>query len=174
MIFEEGAIRFDFLERSWSNVLKYDEEKDFEKIRINNNKGVDFIGVCSEKDAVYFIEVKDYRGHRILSKPKIEELDDTIALKVRDTLAGIIGGARNSTHLKAEWKEFLEYVSNDGRQCYIILWMEEDNINNKRTKSARANLNQRLKKKLSWLTKRVIVTSLNENPIEDVLDVSFI
>lgn len=54
-------------------------------------KAVDF--VCLDGDQLWLIEVKDYRRHR---RTKLIELGDEIAIKVRDTLAGLVAASCNA------------------------------------------------------------------------------
>lgn len=54
-------------------------------------KAVDF--VCLDQQCTWLIEVKDYRANR-RSKPS--ELGDEVAIKVRDTLAGLVAASCNA------------------------------------------------------------------------------
>jgi len=176
MEFTESRLRFEFQEEEWDALIKYDNEADYQKIKrsIPGTKAVDFVGISNEN--LYFIEVKNYRGHRIESKPKVEELDTIIAQKVRDTLAGIMGGVRNSTHKEKKWQKHLSHLSDKNKPVHIILWMEEEPPNrfiSKRQKVSRDTLTQKLKKRTSWLSGRVIVANKAHNPLEGKLQVSF-
>lgn len=71
--FDEQRQCFHFDDQQWS-VVKYDEHPDYvEKIRrLNDTKGVDFIGLHKRGDEVlYWIEVKDFRGYRIQNKSRL-------------------------------------------------------------------------------------------------------
>lgn len=54
-------------------------------------KSIDFVYV--EGDVTWLIEVKDYRAHR---RTKAIELGDEVAIKVRDTLAGLAAAQCNA------------------------------------------------------------------------------
>ena len=154
-------------------IIKYDDTKDYHKVRdgVDGTKGVDF--VASTTKQFYLIEIKNYRGHRIQSKSKIQELDLQIAQKVRDTLAGIVGGTRNSTHRQADWRHFLKLLM-DGISIHVLLWMEEDRLPSKLRKSAAGIMNRRLKQRLSWLTANVMVINKTNNPLNEFLQAEFI
>ncbi len=117
-IFEESHLRFEFGEE-WTLVEQYDEHADFDEIKdaVSETKGVDFVGIL-QNEALYFFEVKNFRGHRISSKGRFREDDDPIwlevAQKVRDTIAGIIGGNRMSLDAEEQlkWRKFSDYLIN--------------------------------------------------------------
>lgn len=54
-------------------------------------KAVDF--VCLDQQCTWLIEVKDYRANR---RTKPSELGDEVAIKVRDTLAGLVAASCNA------------------------------------------------------------------------------
>lgn len=62
------------------------------------NKAVDFVAIDPTGDALWLIELKDYRLDQ--GKPPIKSatLADTIALKVRDSLAGLFAAAKYDAH----------------------------------------------------------------------------
>lgn len=88
----EGDLVFVFPE-NWE-VSQYDRwvfyRKRF-KDCCSGNKAVDFAAVCPEpQKTLWLVEVKDYRSHR---RTKIVDLPLEMALKVRDSLAGIAAGS---------------------------------------------------------------------------------
>jgi hypothetical protein len=184
MIFEESRMIFDFSATSWSYLMQYDKETDFDKIKnaISGTKAVDFIGVLHQ-NTLCIIEVKNFRGSRIENKPRVENGDDSldleVALKVRDTCAGIVGAAKNSTHRQDFWQTYLSFFQRDEKRVEVILWLEEDkdprpvSIQEKRKKSQGGTLNQNLKKRLKWLTPYVFVNSIAENNLSNALNVAF-
>jgi hypothetical protein len=184
MILEESRLRFNFDDTRWSHLLKYDESKDYKNLceAIEDTKAVDFIGILN-REVLSLIEVKNFRGYRIENIPRSSELDLEIAQKVRDTLAGIVGGARNSTHHKEIWKNYLQFLKDENRTLHIVLWLEEDTPprlspeKSKRQAIAKGGtINARLKKRLSWLNAKVIVANhqLANNPYQDSLTVEFL
>ena len=174
MEFSESRLRFEFREVEWNALVKYDDETDYQKLKNNvpKTKAVDFVGISNEN--LYLIEVKNYRGHRIASKPKIEEIDIILAQKVRDTLAGMVGGVRNSTHRQELWAKHLAHLAEKGKKLQVILWMEEDSRVPARLKVSAGTLTKQLKKRMSWLSCQVIVANKANNPLEGKLQVDFL
>ncbi len=180
MEFLETNISFKFDTDYWSDLIQYDTQTDFKKIRndIPGTRAVDFIGVL-EKNTLSLFEVKNFRGYRIDSKDRMNngELVEVFAQKVRDTLSGIIGGARNSTHMPETWKKYTRLLIE--KDVHIVCWVEEDrhanfsNIYQKRNKARASGLVQEIKRKLSWLTTKVMVADIKNNPYKDTLQVSF-
>ena len=184
MIIEEkfSSLRFNFNDKAWQYVMKYDSEPespqlDYDKINnaIVGTKAVDFIGIYREKELTFF-EVKNVKNYRIETKARIEtgderdeRLDIEVAKKVRDTLAGIIGGARNSTHQRATWKEYLKIFSNENKRIRIVLWLEQDRIVDKERKPRAMTLHNRLLKNLNWLTSDIRIFSIDKHDFKDDL-----
>ncbi len=87
----EGDLVFVFPE-NWE-VSKYDMWEFYRrrfKGCCTGCKAVDFAAVCPEpQKTLWLVEVKDYRVHR---RTKIVDLPLEMALKVRDSLAGIAAG----------------------------------------------------------------------------------
>lgn len=83
----EGALTFTFA--ASANASKYDDwsfyRNQFQNACYRDNKAVDLM--CRERDQAWVIEVKDYRQNR---RTKAVELADEIAIKVRDSLAGLV------------------------------------------------------------------------------------
>jgi len=137
MIFTESKLEFDFDEAIWNGLKKMDSHPDYKKLEIlNGSKAVDFIGFCGNN--LFFIEVKNFRGHGIENTYRTskngDKLMDEVGRKVKDTLACMIGGARNSTNSKQDWQECISHLRDD-RRIKIVLWMEEDNPKPKREKA---------------------------------------
>ena len=184
MIIEEkfSSLRFNFNDKAWQYVMKYDSEPespqlDYDKINnaIVGTKAVDFIGIYREQELTFF-EVKNLKNYRIETKARIEtgdkkdeRLDIEVAKKVRDTLAGIIGGARNSTHQRATWKEYLKIFSNENKRIRIVLWLEQDRIVDKERKPRAMTLHNRLLKNLNWLTSDIRIFSIDKHDFKDDL-----
>jgi|APTNR8051073442_1049403.scaffolds.fasta_scaffold01077_3 hypothetical protein len=172
MEWQEGNLVFVFDGNSWKQPVKYDETEDYKKIAYTpHTKGVDFLGISSDQ-ALWFIEVKDYKAHRIESKEKIPALDETFHHKVKDTIAGIIGGARNSTHDRERGAAFAQVLNTPRQKVRVVLWMEEDdapdNYVAKRMSVFRNTLTSNLERKLKWLTPSVLVCNIKSNPIPGI------
>lgn len=115
--FKESGLEFRF-DDNWE-VYQLDKEADYrEKInrQIPETKSIDFIGFNHTKNILLFVEVKSFRGYG--NRTNIQRLtgenDDItveVAQKVRDSLAVIIGGARNSTNLPDKWKKYVDHIS---------------------------------------------------------------
>ena len=89
---EEGALTFTFPDDCEAG--KYDEwsfyRKQFQSVA-GGSKAVDI--VCVSADAAWLIEIKDYRRHR---RTRPSDIDDELASKVRDTLAGLAAANSNA------------------------------------------------------------------------------
>ena len=110
MIGEEQNLRFEF-GKQW-HVLKLDAHADYrERIaKLDGTKSVDFLGTFHER-TLYFIEVKDFRGHRIENKDSLQAglLAEEVGQKVRDSLACVISAHRVSVQDEL-WKTFVDHL----------------------------------------------------------------
>lgn len=168
--FDEGDIRFEF-DDTWQVIEKWDECRVYTagigKLTgtLTDAKGVqhevgtkamDFVGM---RDGIpYLFEIKDFRGHRIENaKRQRSELPLEIGLKVRDTLAGLVGAGaydRGPTWVKT-WGAALK------KGVCIVVWIAEDALgpNTQRRKREIHDLarTRSVKQKLAWLSPRVWV-----------------
>ena len=88
----DGALEFQFV--SSCQASKYDDWSHYRnqfQPMAGGCKAVDFI--CVEGDVCWLIEVKDHRRH---ARTKAIEIADEIAIKVRDSLAGLASAAKNA------------------------------------------------------------------------------
>ena len=89
---EEGDLKFTFPDHCEAH--KYDEwafyRNQFQSVA-GGSKAVDI--VCVSGDTAWLIEIKDYRRHR---RTKLIDIDDELASKVRDTLAGLAAASSNA------------------------------------------------------------------------------
>lgn len=170
----EGALLFDFSD-GWV-VQKYDDHSAYRQgverlkgrcvVEIDGRahviepgtKAVDFVGLWQSE--IHFIEVKDFRGHRIENKKRLldGELAIEVAVKVRDTIAGIVGAFHRSGH--DEWRPFVEALARRGRP-HVCLWLEEDTLGRALPERGHPGiaLQRELDKQLSWLGPRLLVQS---------------
>ncbi len=85
--FQEGGLKFIFA--AGVSASKYDDwafyRNQFQNGCFRDNKAVDF--VCGTANTTWLIEAKDYRMHE---RTKPLDLADEVAIKVRDTLAGLV------------------------------------------------------------------------------------
>jgi len=170
---EEEFLRFRF-EDTWV-VIKYDDHRDYlERIRrLPETKAVDFVAVFDER-FFYFIEVKDFRGHRIENRDRVKdgELAIEVAQKVRDTIAGIVAAHhRRSTE---DWSRFIECLTNPEHPVRVLLWLEDDLPPGPRGRrhNQASVVTDSLKQHLSWLTPRVLVVGLTVGAAPDGLTVT--
>lgn len=114
----EGSLQFSFPDGK--TVSKYDDWVCYRKFSnaINGTKAVDIVHVDINK-IVWLIEIKDYRVNR---RTKPSELSDEIALKVRDTLAGL-AVARFQAQVSVE-KQVARKVL-QARQLRVVLHLEQ-------------------------------------------------
>ena len=91
---EEGDLTFSFPDHCEAG--KYDEwsfyRNQFQSVA-GGSKAVDIL--CLSDDAAWLIEIKDYRQH---PRQKLIEIDDEVASKVRDTLAGLAAATANANN----------------------------------------------------------------------------
>ena len=86
----EGDLTFSF--SAGCQTSKYDDwsfyRKQFQAVA-GQSRAVDIL--CVEGDASWLIEIKDYRQH---NRTKPSDIADELAIKVRDTLAGLAAAAK--------------------------------------------------------------------------------
>ncbi|MEQ1749797.1 MAG: hypothetical protein ABL974_10270 [Prosthecobacter sp.] len=159
--------RFEFGDQ-WSAAFKYDDTTFYRKeaIRLQGDiagvpqstKAVDVVGL-HDLSGLLLLEAKDFRGHRIANKPRIEgEVAVEVAVKVRDTIAALVGASRKPV---AEFpSEVLVTALQRGKEVTVVLWLEDDTFRNAdRAKAMLSALNGVLKSKLAWLNVRTFVLS---------------
>ncbi len=139
--FIEENIRFEFDPGAWvvekwdnspmflHNIRKLNGElsdpKDLTRKIPEGTKAVDFVGV--HDGALYLFEVKDFRGYQAANAYRQEkELPLEIGLKVRDTLAGILG-VFSHTNPKPSWAEdAVAAVLARRHPIRVVVWIAED------------------------------------------------
>ena len=92
---EEGDLKFTF--PGHCEVGRYDEWSFYRNQfspTAGGSKAVDIL--CVSASAAWLIEVKDYRQHR---RMKLSDIEDELAGKVRDTLAGLAAASANANDL---------------------------------------------------------------------------
>ncbi|HPD29415.1 MAG TPA: hypothetical protein PLL20_05430 [Phycisphaerae bacterium] len=171
----ESNLRFEFSD-PWV-VLKYDEHLCYravmEKLKgtVVNNRGEEECWRTTAVDVVatrpkllLFLEIKDFRGHRIQTKTRVgDDLAVEVAVKTRDTLAGLVGGFhRNHADLT---RPFVERLLTRNTEIRVLLWLETDAyapspVETKRQKSRQVVLSKCLKQRCAWLTSRALVVNL--------------
>ena len=114
----EGNLTFSF--PASCHTSKYDDwsfyRNQFQPVA-NGSKAIDIL--CVEGDEAWLIEVKDYRRH---PRTKAIDIADELALKVRDTLAGIASAAKkaNEAHERQHARQSLSR-----RRWRVVLHLEQ-------------------------------------------------
>lgn len=89
----EGRLQFTF--GASSQVTKYDDWSFFRNQFQNTCGGAKAVDlVCLSGNCCWLIEIKDYRQHK---RTKPQDIGDEIAIKVRDTLAGLVAAKVNAS-----------------------------------------------------------------------------
>ncbi len=161
--------RFEFGDQ-WSTAFKYDDTAFYRREAIKLQGDVDGVPQCSkavdvvglhELSGLLILEAKDFRGHRIDNKPRIEsKVAVEVAIKVRDTIAALVGASRKPVDEFPS--EVLVAALQRGRDVTVVLWLEDDAFRHAdRAKQMLSALNGVLKSKLAWLKVRTFVLSSN-------------
>ncbi len=157
---KEGALTFAFPEK-WK-AFKYDDwvyyRKQFIKVSVGV-KAIDILALDSDKTC-WLIEIKDYRKP---GQPKVSDLADMVAGKIRDTLAGLVG---------AQFRANDESERNAARQALrasdlkVILHVEQPTTPSKLFPQAinRATVLQRLKQLIKAIDPHPRVVDLANMP----------
>jgi hypothetical protein len=152
----------------WTIAFKYDDtnfyQKEAERLKgeiddlVHSTKAVDVIGL-HEISGLLFLEAKDFRGNRIANKSRLGgEVAIEVAVKVRDTVAALVGAERKSVTEFASGK--LADALKSGGNIIVVLCLEDDTFHHvQMTKQKLSALNGVLKSKLSWLNVRTFVLS---------------
>jgi hypothetical protein len=166
----EGYLEFTFSD-NWQ-AIKYDDHRDYKKIEaLDGTKAADFVAVHRPRPmTLYLIEVKDFRGYRIKNKVRISDgmLALEVGQKVRDTIAGIVGGLQNRN--TEDWAIVMERLASPSPPIRVVLWLEEDARPRPegRIKNQRSVIIDDLKRRLRWLTAKVFVASLHDSSIPEL------
>ncbi|NRD59216.1 hypothetical protein [Corallococcus exiguus] len=154
------GIEFDF-EPFW-RAIKWDDEEAYRRGigKLPTCKAVDLIGFG--RGLVALIEVKDFRHPDAeWSRVTNGSLAEEVAFKVRDTLAGVVGAARQ--HSPEVWRDWAQAM-HASPALRVILWFErpESFYSDPRRKDELQHFRDVLKKKLAWLTSDVFICSKSE------------
>jgi hypothetical protein len=162
--------RFTFGD-TWTRVFKYDDTGFYRskvERHLKQTKAVDVLGVHTS-EGLLLLEVKDFRGHRIANKKRLSngDLAMEVALKVKDTVAGVIGACRGGV------KDF----ENPGKhivskeKLIVVLWLEDDTSQNLLDwKGCLHTINQKIKECLAWLgpVRTFVQSSRTDNRLPDL------
>ncbi len=173
-IYPEGYLEFHFAD-DW-NVIKFDEHPEYQKLAQTNGsqqlpgiKGVDFVGILH--NTLYFIEVKDFRGHRIENRPRLEggTLAVELGQKVHSSIACLVGFHRTSSTPEI-WKPFVRLLSDPTKLVKVVLWLENELPSHpKGQRKARfSTYLSNFKPRLRWITSCVIISNQETNSLDEV------
>ncbi|MEZ5672967.1 MAG: hypothetical protein R3E08_11560 [Thiotrichaceae bacterium] len=165
--FEESRLKFNFAD-TWQ-IFQLDSSNFYRKrlsAQVEETKAVDFVGI--HQQVLYFVEVKNFKGHRIENKGRLEksELSTESAQKVRDSIACIIAANRSSETEK--WQDYKKLLCNPETMLKVIIWLEQDLPKYRRQKARNSTEIKRFKEKLSWLTSQVFVVNQENHRLPDV------
>ena len=120
----EGDLTFTFPDNCEAD--KYDEwsfyRNQFQSVA-GGSKAVDIL--CISDDAAWLIEIKDYRQH---PRTKLIEIDDELANKVRDTLAGLAAASANANNHD---ERVLARRALQRRRWRVALHLEQPNVSSR-------------------------------------------
>lgn len=174
---EKQSFEFD---DSWSVAFKYDDTAYYhggpERVngvltkhssgstisRGQGTKAVDVVGL-QDSGGLLLLEAKDFRGHQAANVHRMSgEVCFEVGLKVRDTIAGLIGAARMAV------VEFpaaqVAAALQPGPDFMIVLWLEDDLFTNPvKTAPKLQMLNNLLKTNLNWLNAKTLVVSSSKD-----------
>lgn len=162
----EGDLEFNF-GPSWV-MLKYDKSGCYYKTTLNRDieqtKAVDFL--CLDATGpLLMLEVKDF-SRAVPDLEKFENVPLAVAQKVRDTLAGILGGSYHATGVeKQAFQASYRKLSIPPRVVYFFKDLATPARRPpQRTANQRDVLLKLLKRHLKWLTREVMVVDLTNYP----------
>jgi hypothetical protein len=123
--------------------------------RLQGSDGVDFLGVRA--GCLYLIEVKNYREYRIENRGKHENLPQVITVKVRDTIAGVVGASimKKSDGFARECTKAIG-ETRDEQRIRVVAWIIEDNDLPPKDRIRAGVRRKTLVAQLRWLTTKVV------------------
>ena len=132
-----------------------EHNKQLEKV-CGGSKAIDII--CISKKILWLIEVKDYRVNR---RTKPIDIGDEIAIKVRDTLAGLVAAKNNANN--QDEKQFAILVLRNSTSIRIVLHLEQPTKHSKLFPRVinPANIKMKLKKRLKAIDPHPLVIDKN-------------
>lgn len=155
--FTESRLVFTF-DDSW-RVLVWDRHPAYTSGlgRQQGTSAVDFFALFGS--CPYFIEVKNLCDFRIENRGR--SLDEEVADKVRDTLAGAVW-ALGRDGGDGDLARIVRRCFGASEKLRVVLWLEEDLQPRPANRSV---LGERIKSRLSWLNPHVLVLSRKDPPL---------
>jgi hypothetical protein len=162
----EGDLDFDF-GGSWT-VLKYDEAGGFYKAKMDKNikptKAVDFLCIPRDRQPLLLMEAKDF-SLGVPHREKFNNVPMSVAIKARDTVAGIIGGSHCASDAgdRSFFSDSRRKLDVPPRVVFFFADLSTPlRRDPRRAQQARDVLSKQLKRHLSWLTRDVAVVGLDD------------
>ncbi len=156
---------------AWTSAFKYDDT-DFYRTKMEKHlpqtKAVDVLAIC-HKQELLLLEAKNFRGYRIANKKRLSngELAIEVALKVKDTVAGIMGALRSRiSAFETVGKSMIT-----AEKLIVVLWLEDDTSRNlSEWKVCLDTINQKIKEHLAWLgpVRTLVLSSQTANRLPDL------
>lgn len=114
----EGRLQFTF--GALCLAEKYDDWSFFRNQFQNTCGGAKAVDiVCLSRNTSWLIEIKDYRQH---TRTKPQDIGDEVALKVRDTLAGLVAAKMNAN--ESDEKNFAKKIL-QSKSIKVVLHLEQ-------------------------------------------------
>ncbi len=142
-------------------MIKYDEAaQHVERMQAIESQAIDFCG--SQRATVLLLEVKDFRGHKIENKEKLNgPLARTVAQKMRDSVCGIVGQQRlNAATTCQPWADCSKGMIQVGDVLAVLFLQTDRNPPDKRKALLSTEL-KLLKQAMRWSGMRVLVVDLD-------------
>ncbi len=162
----EGNLDFDF-GGSWT-ALKYDEAGGFYKTKMDKNvkptKAVDFLCIPRDRQPLLIMEAKDF-SLGVPHQEKFNNVPMAVAIKARDTIAGIIGGSHCASDAgkRAIYRDSRRKLDAPPRVVFFFSDLGTPARREpRRAKQERNVLLKQLKRHLSWLTRDVAVVGQDD------------
>jgi hypothetical protein len=117
-VLSEGSLQFTF--GASCHAEKYDDWSFFRNQFQNTCGGAKAVDIaCISADTLWLIEIKDYRQHK---RTKPQDIGDEIAIKVRDTLAGLVAAKMNANDVNE--KRFAKNAL-QSKMIKVVLHLEQ-------------------------------------------------
>lgn len=159
-ILNEGNLSCTFPDK-W-DVTKYDDWAFYRSQFVNScygNKAVDFLAYNPDGRVLWLIELKDYRQFRRTKDDKLS-LWEEIAIKARDTLAGLFAAKVAITHTQQSYAA----LALKAKKLCIVLHLEQPRTHSKLFPRVYdpADIQQKLKQTLKPIDAHPKVVELNK------------
>lgn len=167
----EGDLDFTF-DATWDLLIKWDDTATYRRglaNQVEGSRAVDIVGRCGRE--LFLIEIKDYRGSERAPTTRQtladggEDLVTTVATKVRDTIAGLVGAARLDRD--ADTQALTRSLVEPKQPVCVVLWIEhaatlpgvKPSVQALRNKARGGVEFDRLQSAVRWLGARTLICS---------------